>query len=51
MWDRALQRLNRDAMKQKTREADACRSQRCVYYLQREKEDVGESPNVGLTLQ
>lgn len=51
MWDRALQCLNRDAMKRKTREADACRSQRWVHHLQHEKEDAGESPNGGLTLQ
>ena len=51
MWDRALQCLNRDAMKRKTREADACRSQRWVHHLQHEKEDTGESPNGGLTLQ
>lgn len=51
MWDRALQCLNRDATKRKTREADACRSQRWVHHLQHEKEDAGESPNGGLTLQ
>lgn len=51
MWDRALQCLNRDATKRKTREADACRSQRWLHHLQPEKEDAGESPNGGLTLQ